>query len=396
MSRGLPRDLETPMGYIPLESAELCDRPEIGPLARAAPKFTLEPWSEIGFDDAEEWLVKRVLPNRGVAVVFGKPASFKSFVVGHIALCAALGWRWAERRVSQAAVVYVAAEGAAGLRKRKAGYLKAYPHLQSVPFSLVATAPNLGAESGDLPDLVSAIEVAGVVPGVIVLDTLAQTLGASDENGAGMTAFLANANRLAQRFACLVLVVHHVGLGDDKRMRGHSSLAGGVDAAILCERLNGSLEATLTLLKLKNDASDVRFKVHLSRIVLGHDEDREEISTLIVEGVEEVQNVPSAPAEKAIPKSLRLLMEIVRELLDEAGTEIQVFGTSGPKVRAVAERYIRKRYFDRIAEQAEPSEDKGKLDDRRRQAFKRAIKTAIDTKLLVADNCGGERFLWFP
>jgi hypothetical protein len=65
-------------------------------------------------------------------------------------------------------------------------------------------------------------------------------------------------------------------------------------------------------------------------------------------------------------------------------------------VRAVAESHIRKRYFDRLAEQAEPDEDKGKLYDRRRQAFRRAIKSAIDAKNLVADDKNGERFLWLP
>jgi RecA-family ATPase len=111
----------------------------------------------------------------------------------------------------------------------------------------------------------SAIEAAGLSPGVIVLDTLAQTLGSSDEDGAGMTAFLANAGKLAQRFDCLVLIVHHVGLGDDKRMRGHSSLGGGVDAAILCERHEGALEATLTIVKLKDEASRTFPCTHVPR-----------------------------------------------------------------------------------------------------------------------------------
>jgi hypothetical protein len=70
-------------------------------------------WPEITFAGGEESLIKRVLPRRGVAVVYGKPASFKSFVVGHMALCVALGWVWAGRHVYQAPVVYIAAEGAA-------------------------------------------------------------------------------------------------------------------------------------------------------------------------------------------------------------------------------------------------------------------------------------------
>ena len=211
-----------------------------------------------------------------------------------------------------------------------------------------------------------------------------------------MTAFLANAGRLAQRFECLVLIVHHVGLGDDKRMRGHSSLGGGVDAAILRERQGVALEATLTIIKLKDEASDGHFLARLGRVVLSRDEDGDEISTLIVESVEEVETAPRAPVTKSVPKSLRLLMDVVAQVLDEAGADIRAFGAAGPKVRAVAERHIRKLYFDRIAEKVDPDEDAEKLYDRQRVSFKRAIKSAIDAKLLVADECGGERVIWLP
>jgi AAA domain len=399
MNRALRPDREIPAGYVPLESAEPWERcaPDIGQSAGARSRFILEPWSAITFDGREEWLVKRVLPRKGVAVIYGKPASLKTFIAFHVALSCGVNWAWAGRSVSKAPVVYIAAEGAAGLRKRKAGYAKAYPDLPvHVDFALISAAPNLGAEPGDLPALTEAIDRADVSPGLIVLDTLAQALGGSDENGAGMTAFLANAGKLAEHFHCLVLIVHHVGHADDRRMRGHSSLGGGIDAQILCERPEGALEATLTVIKLKDDASDVRFVARLSRIVLGHDEDGDEISTLIVESVEEAQVGPSAPATKSVPKSLRLLMDVVAEVLSDAGRSVQAFGASGPRVRAVAEQHIRKRYFDRVAEQAEPDEDKAKLYDRRRQAFKRAIKTAIDAKLLIADDQGGERVIWFP
>ncbi len=92
-------------------------------------KFTLERWRDITFGAGEEWLIKRVLPRRGLAVIFGKPKSFKSFIAKHMALCVSIGREWAGRRVHKAPVVYIAAEGAAGLRKRKAGYVKAWRDL---------------------------------------------------------------------------------------------------------------------------------------------------------------------------------------------------------------------------------------------------------------------------
>jgi AAA domain len=399
MNRALRPDKEVPTGLTPLESPEPWQRgaPDIGESANMPSKFNLEPWSEITFDSSEEWLVKRFLQRRGVAVIYGKPASFKSFLASHIALCCALGWNWAARSVFKASVVYIAAEGASGHRKRKAAYVKAYPDLPTdIDFALVSAAPNLGAESGDLPALIDAIKRANYSPGLIVLDTLAQTLGSGDENGAGMTVFLTNAGKLAEHFQSLVLIVHHVGHANDKRMRGHSSLGGGVDAQILCERQEGALEAALTVVKLKDEASDVRFTARLSRVVLGHDQDGDEISTLIVDGVDETHKAPRVPTAKSIPPQQRLLMAVVVDAIDEAGEMFSPFGADGPRVRGVADSLVRARYYSRIAEQADPDEDRKKLAERQRKAFNNAVRDALKAERLFARERDGRRFIWLP
>lgn len=371
--------------------------PPSAPMQPTKQRFVLEPWGAIAFDGGEEWAIKRILPRQGLAAIYGKPGSLKSFVASHIAVCIALGWPWAGRRVTQGAVVYVAAEGACGLRKRKAGFTIAHPDLPAdVPFALIATAPNLGTEKGDLAALVSAIEGAGVFPVLIVLDTLAQTLGAGDENGAGMTAFVANAGALAAHFRALVLIVHHVGLGDDRRMRGHSSLNGALDAVILSERQEGETAATLTLQKLKDEASEVRLMARLSRVVLGYDEEGDEISTLVVDSIEDFEPGVSVARARVAPPSLRLLMAVVTDAIDEAGERFRPFGKDGPLVRGVAERHIRDRYFARIAEQADPDEDKEKLFDRQRKGFRRAVENGLKAQGLVASDHKEERFIWLP
>jgi hypothetical protein len=381
--------------YAQLREPEGAYRPPGEPAVPAHQKFTLEPWRDISFVVFDEWLIKQVLPLQGLAAIFGKPGSYKSFVALHIALCIALGRRWGGRRVVQRNVVYIAAEGSAGLRKRKAGYQIAQPDLPSdLPFALVAAAPNLGTDKGDLPALVAAIEAADFKPGLIVLDTLARTIGAGDENGAGMTAFVANAGALANRFNALVLIVHHTGLGDDKRMRGHSSLNGALDAQILCERVDGDLAATLTLQKLKDDASDVHMRARLSRVVIALDEDDDEISTLVVDAIEDADPAARAPREKTVPAAQRLLMTVVAEAIDEAGESFKPFGNAGPLVRAASDAAVRERYYGRIAEQAEAGDGPDKLAERQRKAFARSVKSLVDAKLLVAARHKGERFLW--
>jgi len=364
--------------------------------APSRPKFVLEPFDSIIFESDGEWLVKRMLPRQGVGAFYGASQSFKSFVVSDLAWHVALGWNWAGRRILQAPAVYIAAEGAAGLRKRKVGFERSHGDLpSSVPFYLIGGAPNLGTEQGDLAALIGAIESAGVSPGLIIIDTLAQALGTGDENGGGMIAFVANATAIANRFRAFVLIVHHVGLGDDKRMRGHSSLIGAIDAQILCERREGDLSTTLTVQKIKDEESRVKLAAHLSRVVIGRDEDGEEISTLIVDRIEDTDAAPRAAAPKSIPASQRLFMEVVAQAIDEAGEPFRQ-SPEWPIVRAVSDEVVRERYYDRIAEKPKPDDTPQKIAERQRKGFNLAVKASLDAKRLVAGGKNGGRVLWLP
>ena len=381
-----------PPGYIDINNITQRNRP-----GKDKRRFIPEPWSEIAFDGKEEWLIKHILPRCGVAAIYGQSGSFKSFITGHLALCVALGRAWAGRRVTQASVVYIAAEGASGLRKRKAAYAQASDDLPAeIPFYLISATPNLGADPGDLEVLIADIAAAGVSPGLVVLDTLAQTLGSNDENGPGMTAFNRNASALSTRFNCLILIIHHVGLGEgaQQRMRGHSSLRGALDAMILCERTEGEMAANLTLQKIKDESSNLKLSARLSRVVLGHDEDGDEISTLIVDDVVNADAPAEKPKAKQIATSLRMLIAVVKIALDNHGAEFQPFGGSGPRVRAVTEQHVQEGYFARIAEKAEPGEDPDKLHNRQRMSFRRAIESALKSETLFAAERIGERHLW--
>jgi hypothetical protein len=374
------------------------DAPSLGKPA-AAKKFPLERWSQIGFDLNTEWLIKGVLPKQGVGLIFGKSQSFKSFVAMHMALCVSTERTWAGTRVEQASVVYIAAEGAAGLRKRKTGYVKAWPNLPAeVDFHLIPAAPNLGVEEGDRRALILAIQGAGVRPGVVFIDTVAKAIGAADENGQGMAALLGNAEALAQHFGCLVLCVHHVGHNQDARgrPRGWSGLPAALDVMILIERKESAMEATLTIQKLKDDVSNVSLTAHLSRIVLGHDRDGDEVTTLVVDDVIKAQTVLKGSAPRSIPKSERLLMDVIVNAVEAAGEDIYPYSTDPLKVRAIAERDIRSRYDDRVVQKADADDDKKKVYERNRKNFKNAIDRMINARTIVAADRNGERYIWLP
>jgi hypothetical protein len=160
----------------------------------------------------------------------------------------ASGGDWGGRKVKQGAVIYVAAEGADGIRKRISGWkMERGNGLPALPFYLVTVAPNLGTGDADLKELIASIEAVGVTPCAIALDTLAQSLGGADENSVGMASFVTNATAMANHFGCFVATVHHTPLSDDKRLRGNTTLIGGLHVAILAEREEGALTAILTI-----------------------------------------------------------------------------------------------------------------------------------------------------
>ena len=357
------------------------------------PKFTLIPHSEIFVPAGENWLVDRMIPTKGIGVIFGASGAFKSFIASDLALHLAAGLGWAGREGMGTCAVYIAAEGAAGLHKRKVGWEVQNGNLPaSAQFWLIEAAPNLGAAEGDALALIASIESRGVTPGLIIIDTLAQSLGGADENGGGMIAFVGNLQRLSAHFGCFVLAVHHIGHSAEGRMRGHSSLHAGVDVALLCERRDG-LSASLSLAKAKDEAGDLAFAVNLSRIVVGTDNKDREISTLVVSEIVETAARAGGKGKTVAPQK-RLLMDCIAVATGEAGESIRPFGNDGPMVTAVHDESVRAEYYRRIVEQATPGEEPEKLAERQRKAFHRNLNALLDCKTLVATSRAGRRLVW--
>jgi AAA domain len=287
------------------------------------PAFPLIAWKDVAFDLEEEWRVERVLPLVGIGCLYGGPGSVKTFVLLDLFARMARGGFWGGREVKQCPVVYIAAEGGNGIKKRIAGLKKVAAEKglpADIPFHLITVAPNLGTGDGDCKKLIADIEATGAKLGAIAIDTTTQALGGADENGAGMDALVVNATAIAAKFQCLVVLVHHTPVSDDDRLRGKGSLLGGLDVSIISKREKGSFVATMTIKKMRDEDETQSFAVSLVRVVLGHTGKGREVSTLVVETVE-----PSAEADKK-PKSGKKLppcavnaLAALRYAIDEVG-----------------------------------------------------------------------------
>jgi hypothetical protein len=161
--------------------------------------------------------------------------------------------QWGDYDTTQGCVLYIAAEGANGFNKRLEGWRREHPEAgKDLPFYAIKDAPNLGTSSEDLEYIIWYCEENNIHPKIICIDTLVQSLGGGDENGGGMATIVSNATKLARHFDALVVFVHHVGLKDVERLRGHTSLKGGVDASLFALREGDGLVSSLKVLKQKD------------------------------------------------------------------------------------------------------------------------------------------------
>jgi hypothetical protein len=387
-----PRDYD----YFPPDGEQLN-----GDARDKPPKFPLIAWNNIEFNPNEEWRVDKVLPRIGLAAFYGGPGTVKTFVLIDLFRRIACGGLWGGRDVEPGPVVYIAAEGGGGIKKRIKGLKKfiAEQNLPAnIPFYLITVAPNFGTGEDDRVELIQCIEALGIQPAAIGIDTAAQSLGGADENGQGMAQLVINGTALFNYFKCLVVFVHHVPLSDDKRLRGGTNLIGALDVSILLEREKGSMTASLTVMKLKDEDDFQKFTVHLTRIVVCSDKKGREVSTLVVESVEPGAIEGSkAPQPKSIPRGQRLLIAVVSQALseDETVKTIRPYA-DGPLIKAVPDDAVRRRYYARLAEKARPGEPPQKLADRQRQAFYTAVKEALNATILIACEQDETRFLWLP
>jgi KaiC/GvpD/RAD55 family RecA-like ATPase len=337
---------------------------------------------------AGDYVVKGLLPREGVAVLYGASGSYKSFIALDLACAIAEGRAWAGRKTTQGGVIYIAAEGAGGMMKRIAAHQIQHEVATDPPLYLMAAQPDFGNGDDDCRHMIASVEttIGDASLAMIVIDTLAQTLSGADENGSGMTTFVANAQRLASRFGCLVAVVHHSGKDADRGLRGHSSLHGAVDA-VLRLAVAGELRSAIVSEKVKDGEFGQTFAVSLSRVVVGTDDDGDPITSLVVDAVEPDGCAGHVVKERRPPPSQRLFMTTLAELIGDAGKDIRP-GADWPIVRAVSKEAVRAAYYRRL-----PQDDK---PEARRQAFRRALEAAVNRKDVVSREIGGEDFLWLP
>lgn len=230
--------------------------PPLPPPIPAMPGGPLLTASELKRLPAVPYVVRGLLPARGLAAIYGEPGSGKSFLALDLAHAISVGRAlWFGFPVQQAPVAYVALEGQGGMAKRVEA-LEAHTG-QRCNDSLQFWCRDFHLLSEEHVQFLAAQIVATIGSGaIVVIDTLNQASPGADENSSqDMGRIIASAKRVAAIVGGLVILVHHAGKNRSQGLRGHSSLLAAMDAVIEVLQVSGLRKWHVA--KAKDDSGDI-------------------------------------------------------------------------------------------------------------------------------------------
>ena len=304
--------------------------------SQAEAKFTRFP--RVDFDDIQlpttsDYLLKGIL-HRGMNVeIYGPSGDGKTFFTIDMLLHIALGMPWRDKRVKPALMVYVAVEAGASIARRFVAWRReklGEAREGRTPFVILTRGPNLmdAVEVAELmADLRTIAEDFGMPIGLVAFDTLSRSAPGADENSsADMSRIIGAADSIRAELGAATLFVHHSGKDVSRGGRGHTALLGACDS-IICV-----VDKVATLEKSRDGASGETFAFELTVVDLGMDEDKEAITTCLVEPVNTPP--PSNKRKEPVGRNQQVVWQTLKDVLAESG-EIMPETSAIPKgVRA--------------------------------------------------------------
>jgi hypothetical protein len=177
-----------------------------------------------------EPLIDNVLDQGTVALLYGKWGTGKSFIAQDWGASVATGRPWQGRRTEARRVLYIAAEGAHGIKGRLDAWETGWhSQIDDGTFDILPVPVNL-ARGNQVANLAALIGAGGY--GFVILDTLARCMVGADENSARDCGMVVDVlHRLRQHTPHgrgVILAVHHTGK-DGKTFRGSTTFEAGAD-----------------------------------------------------------------------------------------------------------------------------------------------------------------------
>ena len=214
-----------------------------------------------------DWLMKGWIEAGAIGILFGESGAGKSLFALDWAFCLANGINWHGSKVKKEShVLYIAGEGGRGFAMRIQAIQQKYNR---------KTKDNIffSSRSVDLLDKKSAQQIIDSVssmdlkPDMIFIDTLHRNMNGDENSAADIALFLDSLEVLRDLYGCTIFPVHHSGLSDKGRMRGSSSIKGGMDAEF-CVMKNNDFEISIQCTKMKDAAKPAPLKFVITPVEL--------------------------------------------------------------------------------------------------------------------------------
>jgi hypothetical protein len=250
-----------------------------------------------------QWRLKGVLPQVGLAALYGPSASGKSFLALDMSIAIAEGKKWFGIRTMPSHVVYVALEGESGFKNRVAAW--EIENNRKLPLSMnMVLQPFQITSPSDVESLASTVPLYCVV----IVDTLNRAAPTSDENSSKeMGEILQACKRLQLLIDGLVVLIHHTGKDTTQGARGHSSFFAALDGAIEVKRKNDKRSWSIAKAKDGHDGNDYSFALKLHE--LGEDNDGDKVTSCTINRVTNnifVKEPPNGPKQKEAFREFKL------------------------------------------------------------------------------------------
>jgi hypothetical protein len=293
----------------------------VGVAVQAEPAHVLPMLSLPELEAAAEsicWVVKHIVPADSIGVLFGASGTFKSFLALDYALTSAHGLPWLGKKTRKGAVIFIAAEGGAGLWRRIQAWHRARGlSWADIDFRVVPVALSLAK---DAYRVVEAAAAVGIVPQSVIVDTMSQTFD-GEENSANEVANYLRvlSTEFRALWRCCILVVHHSGHSATERPRGSSAIRANVDFMFGVFRDEKEMLCTMECHKQKDGELFEPVSFALSSELLGHDEDGDAINSLSAKAIggEQLAEQMLAQASAGRPGRTHLLMRLVHNGMTE-------------------------------------------------------------------------------
>jgi hypothetical protein len=248
----------------------------------------------------ENYVVKGLLTQSSLAAIIAASGAGKTFFACDLACQVAANLRWCGLRVRSGVVVYAALEGAGSAENRFTGWRLKHNPERILPLRMMPEPINLRASS-DVSALLAFIKTAEADFGercvLVVIDTLSRAMAGGDENGSeDMTALIAGADAIKTATSAAVVLVHHHGKDESRGARGHSSLKAALDTEIEITVDGDTKVATVS--KQRDGVSGQKYAFKLEPVELGIDQDGDQVTSCVVEHIDDYAGKKKAPTGK--------------------------------------------------------------------------------------------------